>query len=77
MQSIFDLGKRFGNYCNEGWRNIVDIILYLNELDALPDSLVEMDDFVDSEGINYMTYLKYLTQIGIIQRGSSSFRTFG
>ena len=48
---IFELVHEYGNYFRQAWVEVIECILVLNELDVLPASLVEMDDFVDVHGV--------------------------
>lgn len=37
-------------HLHEGWTNVLHAILWLRHMDLLPASLLELDDFRDSEG---------------------------
>lgn len=51
LELVFKLVNQYGSYFRQAWREVVECILMLNELDVLPTSIVEMDDFVDARGV--------------------------
>lgn len=51
LELVFSLVHKYGNYFRNAWTDVVECILCLNELDVLPASIVEMDDFVDARGV--------------------------
>ncbi|OWZ22496.1 hypothetical protein PHMEG_0002780 [Phytophthora megakarya] len=51
LQLLFQFVQNKNEYFRKGWANVVECMLMFNELDAVPTSLVEIDDFVDSRGV--------------------------
>ncbi|KAJ0402624.1 hypothetical protein ATCC90586_010863 [Pythium insidiosum] len=43
--------QRHEAFRGKAWSSVVECVLMFNELDVVPTSLVEMDDFVDSRGV--------------------------
>ena len=50
FRAVLSLVKLHGSFMREGWRNFVQALLGLHELDMLPSSFVEVDDVVDDQG---------------------------
>lgn len=50
FRALLSLTKQYGNLMRESWRNFVQTLLVLHELDMLPSSFVEVDDVVDQHG---------------------------
>ncbi|KAG7388172.1 G-box binding factor [Phytophthora pseudosyringae] len=51
LKLLFQFVQNKSEYFRKGWANVVECMLMFNELDAVPTSLVEIDDFVDSRGV--------------------------
>ncbi|KAF4315984.1 hypothetical protein JM18_008879 [Phytophthora kernoviae] len=51
LKLLFQFVQNKSEYLRKGWANVVECVLMFNELDAVPTSLVEIDDFVDSRGV--------------------------
>ncbi|TDH72476.1 hypothetical protein CCR75_001268 [Bremia lactucae] len=51
LKKLFQFVQNKSEYFRKGWANVVECMLMFNELDAVPTSLVEIDDFVDSRGV--------------------------
>ncbi|KAK1930394.1 ARF guanine-nucleotide exchange factor GNOM [Phytophthora citrophthora] len=51
LKLLFQFVQNTNEYFRKGWSNVVECMLMFNELDAVPTSLVEIDDFVDSRGV--------------------------
>ncbi|KAE8996318.1 hypothetical protein PR003_g20860 [Phytophthora rubi] len=51
LKLLFQFVQNKSEYFRKGWSNVVECMLMFNELDAVPTSLVEIDDFVDSRGV--------------------------
>ncbi|GMF50004.1 unnamed protein product [Phytophthora fragariaefolia] len=51
LKLLFQFVQNKSEYFRKGWSNVVECVLMFNELDAVPTSLVEIDDFVDSRGV--------------------------
>jgi hypothetical protein len=49
-QVLFGLCLEHGDSIHEGWTNVVHALLWMRQLDLLPKSLLELDDFRDSAG---------------------------
>uniref|UniRef100_A0A7S2WBL3 SEC7 domain-containing protein n=1 Tax=Mucochytrium quahogii TaxID=96639 RepID=A0A7S2WBL3_9STRA len=50
FRALLSLTKLYGNAMREAWRNFVQTLLVMHELDLLPPSFVEVDDVVDAHG---------------------------
>jgi len=50
FRALLSLTKLYGSLMRESWRNFVQTLLALHELDMLPSSFVEIDDVVDDRG---------------------------
>lgn len=48
--TLFMLAHRHGNILREGWKNILDCLVVLYKAKLLPESLVEVEDFVHPSG---------------------------
>ncbi|CAH0515109.1 unnamed protein product [Peronospora belbahrii] len=51
LKLLFQFVQNKSEYFRKGWAHVVECMLMFNELDAVPTSLVEIDDFVDSRGV--------------------------
>ncbi|KAI9916957.1 hypothetical protein PsorP6_018197 [Peronosclerospora sorghi] len=51
LNLLFQFVQKKSEYFRKGWSSVVECMLMFNELDAIPTSLVEIDDFVDSRGV--------------------------
>ncbi|RLN49010.1 hypothetical protein BBJ28_00015292, partial [Nothophytophthora sp. Chile5] len=51
LKLLFQFVQNKSESFRKGWSNVVECVLMFNELDAVPTSLVEIDDFVDSRGV--------------------------
>ncbi|CAI5700643.1 unnamed protein product [Peronospora effusa] len=51
LRLLFQFVQNKSEYFRKGWAHVVECMLMFNELDAVPTSLVEIDDFVDSRGV--------------------------
>ncbi|ETL88746.1 hypothetical protein L917_12205 [Phytophthora nicotianae] len=51
LKLLFQFVQNKSECFRKGWANVVECMLMFNELDAVPTSLVEIDDFVDSRGV--------------------------
>ncbi|KAL7994551.1 putative Sec7 domain, mon2, dimerization and cyclophilin-binding domain, Sec7 domain superfamily [Plasmopara halstedii] len=51
LKMLFQFVQNKSEYFVKGWASVVECLLMFNELDAVPTSLVEIDDFVDSRGV--------------------------
>ncbi|CAI5739761.1 unnamed protein product [Peronospora destructor] len=51
LKLLFQFVQNKSEYFRKGWAHVVECMLMFNELDAVPMSLVEIDDFVDSRGV--------------------------
>lgn len=51
LKMLFQFVQNKNEYFSKGWASVVECLLMFNELDAVPTSLVEIDDFVDSRGV--------------------------
>lgn len=51
LKVLFQFVQNRHGAFRKGWANVVECVLMFNELDVVPTSLVEMDDFVDSRGV--------------------------
>lgn len=50
LRAVFALSLQYANSVQEGWRNVIEVLIRLHKLDALPSSMTEMDDFRDPFG---------------------------
>ncbi|KAI5108102.1 Golgi-specific brefeldin A-resistance guanine nucleotide exchange factor 1 isoform X1, partial [Silurus meridionalis] len=50
-KTAFNLAHRHGDILREGWKNIMDAMLQLFRAELLPKSMVEVEDFVDPNGM--------------------------
>ncbi|KAF7633734.1 hypothetical protein Mgra_00006913 [Meloidogyne graminicola] len=48
---LFELIHNYGDNLREGWKNVLDCLLYLLRANLLPSKLLQLEDFVDSRGI--------------------------
>ncbi|KAF4033714.1 Sec7 domain [Phytophthora infestans] len=51
LKLLFQFVQNKSECFRKGWASVVECMLMFNELDAVPTSLVEIDDFVDSRGV--------------------------
>ncbi|CAI5721120.1 unnamed protein product [Hyaloperonospora brassicae] len=51
LKMLFQFVQNKSAYFRKGWANVIECMLMFNELDVIPTSLVEIDDFVDSRGV--------------------------
>lgn len=51
LKLLFQFVQNKNEFFRKAWTNVVECVLMFNELDAVPISLVEIDDFVDSRGV--------------------------
>ncbi|KAF7635614.1 hypothetical protein Mgra_00005003 [Meloidogyne graminicola] len=50
-RALFELVHNYGDNLREGWKNVLDCLLYLLRANLLPLKLLQLEDFVDSRGI--------------------------
>jgi len=50
FRAMLSMTKLYGTHIRESWRNFVQTLLALHDVDLLPSSFVEIDDVVDSKG---------------------------
>ncbi|KAF1322909.1 Protein kinase, partial [Globisporangium splendens] len=51
LKLLFQFVQNRSEYFRKAWSSVVECVLMFNELDVVPISLVEIDDFVDSRGV--------------------------
>ncbi|CCI41144.1 unnamed protein product [Albugo candida] len=51
LKQLFRFVQNRHDYFAKAWSSVAECILMFNELDVVPTSLAEMDDFVDSRGV--------------------------
>lgn len=51
LKLLFQFVQNRNESFRKAWTNVIECLLMFNELDAVPISLVEIDDFVDSRGV--------------------------
>uniref|UniRef100_M4BEQ7 SEC7 domain-containing protein n=1 Tax=Hyaloperonospora arabidopsidis (strain Emoy2) TaxID=559515 RepID=M4BEQ7_HYAAE len=51
LKMLFQFVQNKSAFFRKGWANVIECMLMFNELDVIPTSLVEIDDFVDSRGV--------------------------
>uniref|UniRef100_A0A915C108 SEC7 domain-containing protein n=2 Tax=Parascaris univalens TaxID=6257 RepID=A0A915C108_PARUN len=49
-KAMFQLVHTHGDILREGWKNVLDCLLHLFRVRLLPNTLTEVEDFVDSKG---------------------------
>ena len=49
-KTVFTLAHRHGDILHDGWKNILDCLLWLFKCQLLPNSLMEVEDFVENNG---------------------------
>ncbi|GBG24000.1 Brefeldin A-inhibited guanine nucleotide-exchange protein 1 [Hondaea fermentalgiana] len=62
FRALLSLTKQYGSLMRESWRNFVQTLLVMHELDMLPSSFVEVDDVVDQHGNRLPTSAALLAQ---------------
>ncbi|XP_064404547.1 Golgi-specific brefeldin A-resistance guanine nucleotide exchange factor 1-like isoform X2 [Halichondria panicea] len=50
VQAMFSLAQQYGDILREGWKNLLDCLLALFKAKLLPDTMVEVSDFLHCEG---------------------------
>nr|CAD2195495.1 unnamed protein product [Meloidogyne enterolobii] len=50
-RALFELVHNYGDNLREGWKNVLDCLIYLLRANLLPQKLLELEDFVDIRGI--------------------------
>uniref|UniRef100_A0A915N1A4 GBF1-like tetratricopeptide repeats domain-containing protein n=2 Tax=Meloidogyne incognita group TaxID=654580 RepID=A0A915N1A4_MELJA len=50
-RALFELVHNYGDNLREGWKNVLDCLIYLLRANLLPPKLLELEDFVDIRGI--------------------------
>lgn len=71
LRAVLTLAAAYSSGLHESWRNIVDIILYLRSLGALPTWLDELDDFRGPGG-HHLPSLRALAHGETRGRGDSA-----
>lgn len=51
LKLLFQFVQNRSDYFRKAWSSVIECILMFNELDVVPISFVEIDDFVDSRGV--------------------------
>uniref|UniRef100_A0A1I8BH36 Uncharacterized protein n=2 Tax=Meloidogyne hapla TaxID=6305 RepID=A0A1I8BH36_MELHA len=51
VRALFELVHNYGDNLREGWKNVLDCLLYLLRANLLPSKLLQLEDFVDARGI--------------------------
>ncbi|TMW61977.1 hypothetical protein Poli38472_009470 [Pythium oligandrum] len=51
LKLLFQFVQKRQESFDKAWSSVIECVLMFNELDVVPTSLVEMDDFVDSRGV--------------------------
>lgn len=51
LKLLFQFVQNRHAYFRKAWTSVIECVLMFNELDVVPISLVEIDDFVDSRGV--------------------------
>ena len=49
-KTIFILAHRHGDILHDGWKNVLECLLWLFKCQLLPNPLMEVEDFVDNTG---------------------------
>lgn len=51
LKLLFQFVQNRSDYFRKAWTSVIECVLMFNELDVVPISFVEIDDFVDSRGV--------------------------
>uniref|UniRef100_A0A914I2R9 GBF1-like tetratricopeptide repeats domain-containing protein n=1 Tax=Globodera rostochiensis TaxID=31243 RepID=A0A914I2R9_GLORO len=49
-RAMFELVHQYGDNLREGWKNVLDCLLYMLKANLLPSPLVQLNDFVEPSG---------------------------
>lgn len=72
LKLLFQFVQNRSDYFRKAWSSVIECILMFNELDVVPISFVEIDDFVDSRGVPLPPIQGGLVQAHSPKGGSSS-----